>query len=86
MRVKDGEFLVPQVKLAARFKGRLKAWLKAEQPELFKQVPPKVWWMKWVADVQPVGSRRGGVEISGQLSVLAAAAGTPVGTRRRAPA
>ena len=56
LRVKDAEFLVPQMKLVARFKGRLKAWLQAEEPELFQQVPEKVWWMKWVADVQPVGS------------------------------
>jgi hypothetical protein len=56
VRVKDRAFLVPQVKLAARFKGRLKAWLQAEHPDLFAQVPAKVWWMKWVADVRPVGS------------------------------
>jgi hypothetical protein len=56
VRVKDREFLVPQVKLASRFKGRLKAWLQAEQPTLFRAVPAKVWWVKWVADVQPVGS------------------------------
>ena len=56
VRVRDGEFLVPQAKLAARFKGRLKAWLKQEQPELFRQVPARVWWRKWVADIQPVGS------------------------------
>jgi hypothetical protein len=54
--VKDAGFLVPQVKLAARFKGRLKAWLQAAQPALFQAVPAKVWWLKWVADVQPVGS------------------------------
>jgi hypothetical protein len=56
VRVPKDEFLVPQVKLAARFKGRLKAWLRQEQPTLFRAVPAKVWWMKWVADVQPVGS------------------------------
>ncbi len=55
VRVKDAQFLVPQVKLAARFKGRLKAGLKEHAPELFRQVPAKVWWIKWVADVQPVG-------------------------------
>jgi Putative transposase/Transposase zinc-binding domain len=55
VRVKDRAFLVPQVKLASRFKGRLKAWLQAQHPELFKRVPAKVWWRKWVADVQPVG-------------------------------
>jgi Putative transposase/Transposase zinc-binding domain len=54
--VKDREFFLPQVKLAARFKGRLKAWLRGEHPKLFQQVPAKVWWVKWVADVQPVGS------------------------------
>lgn len=56
LRVKDPQFFLPQVKLAARFKGRLKAWLKDEQPDLFAQVPTKVWWLKWVADLQPVGS------------------------------
>jgi len=56
LRVKDGEFLVPQAKLAARFKGRLKAWLQQHEPELFRAVPAKVWWMKWVVDIQPVGS------------------------------
>jgi hypothetical protein len=56
VRVKDAQYFLPQVKLAARFKGRLKTWLKAETPELLAQVPAKVWWVKWVADVQPVGS------------------------------
>lgn len=56
LRVKDAQFFLPQVKLAARYKGRLKAWLQAQHPELLKQVPVKVWWRKWVADVQPVGS------------------------------
>jgi len=56
VRVKDAAFFLPQVKLAARFKGRLKAWLQAHEPALLKAVPRKVWWIKWVADVQPVGS------------------------------
>ena len=56
LRVKDAQFLFPQVKLAARFQGRLRAWLQKEQPELFAQVPAKGWWRKWGADVQPVGS------------------------------
>ena len=56
VRVKDAQFLFPQVKLAARFKGRLKAWLQADAPDLLPPVPKKVWWQKWVADVQPVGS------------------------------
>jgi hypothetical protein len=56
VRVPDPQFLFPQAKLAARFKGRLKAWLKAKHPDGLKAVPPKVWWVQWVADVQPVGS------------------------------
>jgi hypothetical protein len=56
LRVKDPQFFLPQVKLAARFKGRLKAWLKEQEPALFKAVPQKVWWVKWVADIQAVGS------------------------------
>jgi len=56
VRVKDAEFFLPQQKLAARFKGRLKAWLQRQHPQLYRQVPAKVWWVKWVADVQPVGS------------------------------
>ena len=55
-RVKDAAFFLPQQKLAARFKGRLKAWLQAEQPELFQAVPAKAWWRKWVVDIQAVGS------------------------------
>ena len=56
LRVPDAQFFLPQMKLAARFKGRLKAWLKDEHPERFARVPAKVWWVKWVADIQPVGS------------------------------
>lgn len=56
VRVKDPAFFLPQVKLASRFKGRLKAWLQAEQPDLLACVPARVWWIKWVADIQPVGS------------------------------
>jgi hypothetical protein len=56
VRVPDVAFLVPQAKLASRFKGRLKAWLQAEHPELLPAVPRQVWWRPWVADVQAVGS------------------------------
>jgi transposase-like zinc-binding protein/putative transposase len=55
VRVKDAKFFLPQAKLAARFKGRLKAWLQAH-PALFQALPAKVLWVKWVADVQAVGS------------------------------
>jgi hypothetical protein len=44
------------VKLAACFKGYLKRHLQAAHPAEFAAVPAKVWWKKWVADIQPVGS------------------------------
>lgn len=44
------------MKLAARFKGRLKAWLQAEHPERLARVPARAWQVKWVADLQAVGS------------------------------
>jgi len=56
LRVQDPQFFLPQVKLASRFKGRLKAWLQAEAPELLARVPAKAWALKWVADIQAVGS------------------------------
>ena len=55
VRVQNPEFFLPQVKLAARFKGRLQAWLKQHAPGLFHQVPAQVWWRQWVVDVQAVG-------------------------------
>ena len=55
-RFKDPDYLLPDKTLSARFKGRLKAWLQTQQPELFKQVPPKVWWLKWMMQIKPVGS------------------------------
>jgi len=55
-RVKDAAYFLPPAKLTACFKGRLKAWLKAEHPELLARVPAKVWWMKWRVDLQAVGS------------------------------
>jgi len=56
LRVKDPQLFLPQARLAARFKGRLQAWLEREQPELLQAVPAKVWWQEWVTYVQPVGS------------------------------
>jgi hypothetical protein len=55
-RLKNPEFFLPQNRLAARFKGRLKAWLQKDHPELLAQVPAQVWWRDWVPDVQAVGS------------------------------
>jgi len=55
VRVKNAKCFVHWNPLQARFKGRLKAWLQAEQPELFKRVPAKVWWMEWNVDIRSVG-------------------------------
>jgi hypothetical protein len=56
IRCKHPDYFLPQNRLAARLKGRLKAWLKREQPQLLAQVPAQVWWRDWVPDVQAVGS------------------------------
>jgi hypothetical protein len=55
-RARDSEFFLPWRKLQARFKGRLKAWLKQHAPELLAQVPDQVWWMTWNVDLQAVGN------------------------------
>lgn len=55
-RVQDAQFFLPQVKLASRFKGRLKTWLAGAAPELLARVPAKAWAIQWVADIQAVGS------------------------------
>ena len=49
-------YFLPQKVLARRFRSRLKQALQQNQPQLFSQIPPKVWRRDWVADVQPVGS------------------------------
>jgi hypothetical protein len=39
-----------------RFRTRLKYALQQHHPQLFLQIPPPVWSLDWVADVQPVGT------------------------------
>ena len=51
----QGDFLMPQWPLANLFRGKFKDTLKKE-PELYAQIPQKVWRMQWVADVKPVGT------------------------------
>jgi hypothetical protein len=62
VRVKDAAFLWHWNPLQARFKSRLKAWLKESAPERYRQVPAKVWWLKWGVDLQPVGSGEAAVK------------------------
>ena len=76
VRVSKPEFLLPQVKLAARFKGRLKAWLKQHEPELFPSARQGL--VAQVGGGHPAGGqRRGGVKVSGRLSVPSAPARKP---------
>jgi len=56
VRPKQHDYFLPQAALALRFRTRLKQVLQREHPELFVQIPPRVWSLRWVADVQPVGS------------------------------
>ncbi len=55
-RLKNPDYFLPQNRLAAPLKGRLKAWLKMDHPKLLAQVPAKVWWRDWVPDIKAVGS------------------------------
>jgi hypothetical protein len=52
---REGYFL-PQPALGMRFRTRLKRALQQHHPQLFLQLPRAVWSLRWVVDVQPVGS------------------------------
>jgi hypothetical protein len=54
-RVKNPGFFLPQPVLAARWRNRFKEHLRTRHPELFGQIPAKVWLINWVVDVQPAG-------------------------------
>jgi hypothetical protein len=56
VRPKDPDYLLPQAALATRFRSRLKAALRQHHPALFSHIPHSVWSIRWVADVQKVGS------------------------------
>jgi len=56
VRPKYPDHFLPQPVLAMRFRTRLKRALQKDHPALFGQIPKKVWSLKWVCDVQPVGS------------------------------
>jgi hypothetical protein len=53
---KANDYFLPQAALAMRFRTRLKQALQQDHPQLFIQIPRKVWSVNWVADVRPVGS------------------------------
>ena len=56
VRPKYPQHFLPQPVLAMRWRTRLKQALQQNHPVLFASLPKKVWFRKWVADVQPVGS------------------------------
>ena len=55
IELKDPNYLLPAIVLAARFRSRFKQWLGAQEPELFSQLPARLWRQRWVVDVQPAG-------------------------------
>ena len=50
------EFLLPERVLAARFRTRWREQLQREHPEVFQQIPARVWQERWVVDIISVGS------------------------------
>jgi hypothetical protein len=56
VRPRSADYFLPQAALAMRFRTRLKRALQQSHPQLFVQIPRRVWQTRWVADVQPVGS------------------------------
>ena len=53
-QVPSPDFLLPEKVLATRFRTRFRHALE-QHPELFAQVPSRVWYKPWVADVIAVG-------------------------------
>ena len=56
IRLKDPHFLLPERVLSRRVRHLFRARLQSERPDLFAQVPAKVWQQEWVVNTQPVGS------------------------------
>ena len=50
------KFLLPVKVLGAHFRTLFQTRLQAEQPDLFAQVPAKVWKRPWIVDSRPAGS------------------------------
>ena len=56
LRPKSPDFFLPQIVLAARFRNRLKQTLAQKHPTELAHIPASIWRLKWIVDVQPVGS------------------------------
>ena len=55
LRPQDPAYFLPEAALAMRLRTRLKQALQQDHPQLFVQIPRKVWAIDWVADVRAVG-------------------------------
>jgi len=51
------DFLMPEKAVATILRGKFRDALK-KYPELFRQVPSKVWRTDWVVDIEPVGNAK----------------------------
>ncbi len=56
VRPRYPDHFLPDTVLALRLRTRFKNTLKKVHPQLFAAIPAKVWALKWVANIQPVGS------------------------------
>jgi hypothetical protein len=52
---KNPDSLLPVQRASSRFRARLRQRLRAEAPELYRQVPGAVWRQPWVLHCQPAG-------------------------------
>lgn len=50
------DWLLPVAKLAAVFRGRMEAALRAEDPATHASIPDRVWRSRWVVHCQPAGA------------------------------
>jgi hypothetical protein len=51
----DPEYLLPVQRLSARFRTRMRRRLREDAPELYVQIPPRVWRRSWVVHSQIAG-------------------------------
>jgi hypothetical protein len=72
------KFLLPVKVLGAHFRTLFKTRLQKEQPELFAQVPAKVWQRHWNVDCRPAGSGENALRYLARYVFKTATANRPV--------
>jgi len=55
-RCRAPDYFLPQAALAAEFRARLEAALRAAAPDLHAAIPAACWRTPWIVDVQPAGA------------------------------